>query len=411
MGSGVGQVETVAPVNSEQKLTQLIRAAFPFDDHAIDPPQINPDEWTAVTHLAIAHRLMPLLYAALLRFDGAIQPPSTIAEMLQTVYHQTKIMNWAAFRELGELLATFERAQIPSVLLKGGALAKTLYPAIATRPMGDLDILIRREDAARVHDILIARGFATSLEPTKNFRTRFSYDQAYERGGKYPQAVETHWHLFNLPYYRKRIPVKWFWQRVMPIRVNDQPAQMFAPAAQIMHLAAHAVLHHQGHGLLALYDLALVLAQYREQIDWNDVIESARTFGLSGVLQSILARTEKSWGVAIPEDVGEQLARSFGVREKILFAVNTTSIVYARDVWDGMNLPDGKLRWLYLWHTWFPSREYMRKRYGITDTRALPLHYVRRLGRGVAMFAQSAAAMVGNVVNLFRRKETTKGTE
>lgn len=389
--------------DSERLLTQLIRAAFPFDDAEVAAPTIRSDDWDAVVSVAWQNNCAPLLYAALLQNDCADKLPSAIVEMLQTAYHRTKIANWVAFREINELLVIFEREKIPAVLLKGAALAKTLYPYIAMRPMGDVDILIRRDDAPRVGDILTARGFATTLEPTDDFYTRFSYDQAFERVGKFPMMLEAHWHLFSLPYYRERIPIEWFWQRTMPARVGDQPARVFAPEAQIMHLAAHAVLHHQGHNLLASYDLALVLAHFREQINWDDVIESARAFGLSHILQSNLARVRDAWGLSVPDDVCARLARSAGVRERILFAINTSSRVEARDLWDGMNLPDGKSRWLYFWHTFFPSREYMRQRYGITDAREIPLHYARRLGRGVGMFVRSVAAMAGNVVKMLVR--------
>ncbi len=389
--------------SSERVLTQLIRAAFPFDDTEVTAPIIRADEWNAVAAVAWQNNCAPLLYAALLQNDSADQPPSAIVETLQSAYHQTKIANWVAFREISELLVLFERAQIPAVLLKGAALAKTVYPAMALRPMGDVDILIRRDDARRVSAILIERGFATTLEPTENFYSRFSYDQAFERRGIFPLMIETHWHLFSLPYYRERIPIEWFWQRTMPIRVNDQPTRAFTPEAQIMHLAAHAVLHHQGHNLLASFDLALVLARYREQINWDDVIESARAFGLSHILQSNLARVRDAWGVSVPDEVFVRLTRSSNVRERILFAINTSSRVEARDVWDGMNLPDDKSRLLYAWHTLFPSREYMRQRYGITDARAIPLHYAQRLARGVGMFVHSAAAMAGNVVKVFAR--------
>jgi hypothetical protein len=404
----VDQVETVSKtmhavvnvpaLDVTRTLTQLVRAAFPFSGDVIPLPRISSDEWIALAQTAQQHGLAPLLYASLEQYNSTLKPPSAVTEMLELAYYQTKTTNWLMFQELGELLARFEQEQIPVVLLKGAALANTLYPRIALRPMGDLDMLIYLADAPRVRDILTARGLAPGLEPAENFYPNFSYDQAFERCGERPLTVEAHWHLFKLPYYQNRIPIEWFWQRTMPMRVNDQPARLFTPEAQIVHLAAHAVLHHHGDSLLASYDLALVLVRYRDQINWEEVIASAHSFGLSRIVDSNLARVRDEWGVFVPDDVCARLAHSSSVRERILFAINTAPRVEARDVWDGMNLRGVKAKLLYFCHTLFPSHAYMRKRYGIAATRALPLHYLRRLSRGAGMFVHSAVVMAWNVV-------------
>jgi len=273
-----------------------------------------------------------------------------------------------------------------------------------------VDIFIRRADAVRVREILLARGFEPGLEPRENFYDEFSYDEAFARQGKYPMALEVHWHLFGQPYYRNRIPVAWFWERTMPIRVNEQTALAFTPEAHIIHHAAHAVLHHQGHNLLAAYDLALVLARYRAQIDWDAIVTAARKFELSRILHTQLTRTRAAWDVSAPAEVLTRLADAVGLRERILFAVNTSPHVEARDLWDALNQPRGKSKLGYLKPILFPSRAYMQKRYGIADARALPWHYARRLGRGAQMFVKSVAAMLGNVTRGWRERGDLSGS-
>ncbi len=387
---------------AERTATQIIRAAFPPGEEPGSVPALRADAWGAVAQGAWRHNLAPMLFAALKHLGRTDDPPAAVTEMLRLAYLRTSAANWLAFQELGDLLAQCARENISMILLKGAALANTVYPNIALRPMGDLDLLIRFADAPRLGEMLAVRGFAPSLEPTRNFYAEFSYDQAFVRGGKRPLMIETHWHLFSQPYYRNRIPIAWFWERTQPMTVNGHAAQMFAPTAQIVHLAAHAVLHHQGQGLLGAHDFALVLARQRAQINWDDALTAARAFGLNRVLLAALDQAREVWGVSAPDDVSAHLARAVGLRERILFAVNTSRHVEAREVWDALNLPRGKSKLGYLKPILFPSRAYMLERYGIADARALPMHYARRLGRGAQLFARSCAAMAGSVTRGLR---------
>src|SRR5574341_1546897 len=71
----------------------------------------------------------------------------------------------AAFRaehlrvRLEETLNALAAEGIEVVLLKGAALASTVYQSFLERPMGDLDLLVAEEDAQRAHSIMQAAGW------------------------------------------------------------------------------------------------------------------------------------------------------------------------------------------------------------------------------------------------------------
>ena len=53
----------------------------------------------------------------------------------------------------------FEQSDIPYAIIKGAVLSKTLYTDPFIRPSGDIDILIRREDADKLKHLLQSNGF------------------------------------------------------------------------------------------------------------------------------------------------------------------------------------------------------------------------------------------------------------
>lgn len=95
------------------------------------------------------------------RFEtlGVTLPSDCPADQLQ------QLATVAAFRaehmkaRLHETLEAFAREGIDVVLLKGAALACTLYPSFLDRPMGDLDLLVAAEHAERAHRVARAAGW------------------------------------------------------------------------------------------------------------------------------------------------------------------------------------------------------------------------------------------------------------
>ncbi|MER3458636.1 MAG: hypothetical protein C4309_08450, partial [Chloroflexota bacterium] len=57
------------------------------------------------------------------------------------------------------MIGALEAASIPAIVLKGPALALTIYPDPALRVIGDLDLLVRREQVEQAMAALHSLGY------------------------------------------------------------------------------------------------------------------------------------------------------------------------------------------------------------------------------------------------------------
>ena len=73
----------------------------------------------------------------------------TASEPSTTATYGTAVRNIQLYGELIRALRTLRDAGIPAIVLKGAALVDTIYPSIAHRPTGDIDLLVRRADRDR----------------------------------------------------------------------------------------------------------------------------------------------------------------------------------------------------------------------------------------------------------------------
>jgi hypothetical protein len=375
----------------EQVVVRLIRDAFLPGPHNPSGQLIGADEWFAVVRAAEINGLAPLLYASLTKSGSRGDVPASPMEQLRIDYVRSDVAHWQVFRELKSLLALFEQERIPTVVLKGCALATTLYPDAALRPMADMDLLVPQADLFRVGSLLIEQGYSHGAELGKDYDKQFSYHQVFMRAGSRPALLEVHQHLFKSPYYWQRMPINWFWSRTTTIDMNSQNAQVFDPQAQFVHLSTHLALNHRAERLIWSFDLALFLAYYQTQIDWDQVIAAASRFELILPLQKALASVLELWQVVPPAEVSERLTSMRpSLKEKSAFALTNAPWTQARLALDVMGTTGWRNK-LSIWaHHIFPSVDYMCDRYAIRIRYLVPLFYIWRLLDGSFKLVRSA---------------------
>ncbi|MCP4365035.1 MAG: nucleotidyltransferase family protein [Planctomycetes bacterium] len=83
---------------------------------------------------------------------------------------------------------------MPVILLKGAHLAQVVYSNIALRPMGDIDILVKKNDLPKAKELLLELGYTPIKEV--DIATACAYSQHISPMIKQnAPPVELHWTL------------------------------------------------------------------------------------------------------------------------------------------------------------------------------------------------------------------------
>jgi hypothetical protein len=217
---------------------------------AVGDPLIDP----------VALRWLPLIDANLAAAD---MPPADriVLEQARRSIWLTNVQRLEHAREASGLLAG---AGIRPVLLKGAALAQTIYSRHVLRPIGDVDLLVHPTDATAALALLRAHGW-TPLRHVRDEdrRWRHAIDLTQPSGA----ALDLHWHL--LPENVSAGIDEGVWRRVRPLGAPGHPAFVLAPIDQLLHICAHGLRWspvHSGHWIA---DAVYLLRHESHAIDWD----------------------------------------------------------------------------------------------------------------------------------------------
>jgi hypothetical protein len=331
-------------------------------------------------------RLAPYVFYSLRRVDRLHRLPCPLQDGLRASYHAAAVRHLLFATEMGALAADLAQLGVTPIVLKGMALATTLYPSPATRPTSDLDFLIERDQIEPVKQCLIARGYQDDGFEIGNHQT-FDHHLQMSRRSRHGQMimVEAHWRLVHDPAYGRQMDLQGVRARAQALDCGGHPALGLDPLDQFLHACAHLLLHHaETWDLLWLLYLRLLLDRYGTTWDWGEVIRRSREFGIAGGLRYWLGLVEEWYGLPLPPEAVQALASEQpGDRERRY--IERSQAGYIEEWrWDWeivMGLASWQERLDYLSHKFFPPWAYMQHRYGVRGRWAAPFYYGWRLVR------------------------------
>ncbi len=184
---------------------------------------------------------------------------------------------------LAQIARALQAIATPALLVKGAALALTVYPQPASRPMQDIDLLVRRADRDRVLAALTAAGGVVHADPDRPLTSDFLGETAVMiHAGSTPFLVEIHTSLDNL--VPRPIDEAGLFARAVPA-----PG---LPALLVPSVVDHALLialHAAGHELrhcIAMLDLELI---FRAGVDLDVLVRRAEQWRLTTVMYAVLS--------------------------------------------------------------------------------------------------------------------------
>lgn len=400
----------------------LVRATLGTDE-VPDARRLAACDWTRVEALAAHHAVGPIVYQALESATDAV--PRDVVRRFWLEYRATAHRHRAVAELAADVGRRFSAAGIPSIVLKGAALVRTLYTDPGLRRVGDLDLLVGEPDVPHATCLLEAMGFGRIGRPLRTEWPTCEFHVVYHRDRPGSVPVELHWRLFEdyLPYVFDLAQV---WRRARP--VADLPADMRVMSVE--HELAHLCIHLERHALVYrsvvdrldwlallvrprgmarlgwLYDVALSLRRHGDTLDWDRFVADARRWVIDDRVRVVLELCERALGVAAPAEVRRALGRR---RQSIVERSAHRAIIALDRAGERLERRRASSGWLdllgnraegwsHMWTSLFPPSVYLAARHAATPSS-------RRRAQHLATMTPKVLHAIGRRLGLERRRD------
>jgi len=359
----------------------------------VDWGTFSEDDWARFANMANAEGVAPLIHWTFKHEDiSGIDIPTKVKTKLMAAYYNTTAQNQVMFQELERILEALNDADIPVIVLKGAALAATIYPEIGLRPMGDLDLLIPRDEIKSAERTLRDLGYSNAHPELTPWISRIISHHTQLIGGPNRKVtVEMHWSLIAGDDDWRSPPNEWFWAHRKQWE-NRNSTFVLSPTSNLLFLAAHLVLQH-GEGdayLIWYYDLHLLITHFGDSIEWAEIEKYAREFNWARALHAAINTTRKIFGTPLPAEFLNISSNSSDYREAQLVARKSLpDQTRGVRVLNRMSSMERSSQWRFLLAKTFPTPAYIKWRYYPNPTWTWPIWYPYRWLRALATIPET----------------------
>jgi len=371
------------PLTAQRAILRLLATAW--DPASAPSPETIP--WHAVARLVEATNIAAAIYVAARNTLDAV--PVDVRHVLEREFYRTAAANARLLEQLRVVQHALADAGVPMLLLKGAALVQSLYYDTTLRLIGDIDLAVPLDCVPVARQVILAAGYRSEQmeERPGNLLTN-SNQELFDPPTPDGAPIELHWHLLDVPYYLRRVPMSWFWEHstIMPAMA---PCRVLNPEANLVYLPAHLALHHRFDRLHSLFDVALLVSRHGHAMDWESIASVASGFELLSALRATIDLVAEYWpGLPLAQAQQALCAVRPSLTDRRLYRL-LTSAPRSTPLHLYTTLatqPELHARLRFLWVHLFPQPSYMVARYRIRRRWQLPFWYAYRLLDGLARY-------------------------
>ncbi len=259
-------------------------------------------DWDALLTY-VGTSLAPLVLRGIGSRTDAV-PPTVLATLVarRDLLARTRLLVAAIVGSAGRSLTA---AGVPFIVLKGAALATTVYPDPVLRPMSDIDLWVPDDRIGDALDAMTAVGFHDSarseLQAPAASETR---EWRLARPGA-PLEIELHTRLPSL----EGLPWAGFadaWRAGRDADLGGFRARVLGADHQLVHAALHLSRRNLfTTGLSHLVDVARIVAHERDGWDWPRMQRDWHAQGIAEWMHLTLVLARDLLGAPVPPLIGE----------------------------------------------------------------------------------------------------------
>lgn len=264
----------------------------------------SPGEWERALRAATPS-LHPYLAHRLDEAGWADRPPPSIRARLAEALRASSISSALRTQEAHRGVQALDTGGVPNVLLKGMAVAHTVYPSPALRPMQDIDVWVPPDRLDQAVALLEAAGFRHPPHTYHGLLSPQDRDASAERvliRPGVPILVEVRGTLASfagIPEVEQRA-----WNRARPANIAGRPIRVLDREDLLLHVGLHLGRTHGFQlGLRGLLDLALIVDHWRESWDWPALMKEYGRVGIAVRMQLALKLARDLVGAPVPDAV------------------------------------------------------------------------------------------------------------
>jgi hypothetical protein len=347
-------------------------------------------DWDYFLKKARGEGISPLVF---IRLPGIIinknDMPEYVMDELRKDYYLNATKNTLIFNELGNIINVFNEAGLRVIVLKGAALAETVYGNLALRSMSDVDLLVKKEDLFSIDEHLKGIGYFPSDLSFDDINLSSTYLTTldYRNTSANSPSFHIHWHFVNssIPNdsYINNIKMEDIWQDAEKVNIANVETLIMAPHHLIIHLSEHALrVPHSLSKLSLLCDINKAINSYQDRLDWERLIKYSLKFKLDRMVYINLYFASKFLATKIPEGVLLRLRpKHFSLGERIFInAMSNNDRSPGLSYLVHLSMNRGLFRKMrFIGRTFFPPRHIIAQRGYVSQSRTSYKDYLSRI--------------------------------
>jgi hypothetical protein len=353
-------------------------------------PAASVDEWSILLNFLRSNWMIPFFYRRIGSLPSECRPPETITDEMRQAFLVSVVRSVHMERQLQEIIGAFQQEGVRVLVLRGPALAFSLYPDPAMRPGGDLDLLVLPEQIVQARGILESLGYkclAKRFEVARDFFREECFIHQEDPGNKFP--VDLHWVHWELhPFFKggEKVDIQDLFQRAWKVETPTLAFETLHPVDYLIHSAIHLIMIHKNEMRLSwIYDTALLAHHLQVPDDWETLQEKCVAWRARLPLEHCLKMAQVWTGLELPDGFDDFSTWPPPTKDEAAVWADTmhhhwVTILLKRSLAN----PSLLLRRVpSLFRLLFPHPDMVRYCYPTSSNWLLPVSYVRRWFRWV----------------------------
>ena len=280
---------------------------------ALDEPQRALAAWRRLVENglhdsdAVSARWLPLIALNI----GSLVQDAQSRGHLERAARQTWAYNVRHLSAARPVLSQLRANGLDVALLKGAALAATVYPHRGARFVGDVDILVRPHQWTIACDLLAGLGWQSPSS------TSGAQSAIHAKSFASPSGAMIDLHRYVLPDCVWEGADDKVWTRIEPVTTDSLDLFVLGPADQLLHTCVHGIAWNRVHPSWWIADAVFLIRAAGDRLRWDVVVEEARQRELSVQVGECLQLVKDLGYVDVPPSTLEALRRNRSILQAV----------------------------------------------------------------------------------------------